>query len=369
MFRIAVVAIVAALFACSAGHAETRWRIVGSEGLDAVLLVGALSGDKLQGDIYTEEIAHYRAGMRDDERAALDRIGAYFVEPGRGLAGPNFAYDLAAAPDLSYQGVKMVLADPEPFLQEIGAEGDQAFNTLGEDFYLAYSALERLKFPEHWRDEIEPLIAERSSQFKVFLDQYNIIPLQQKYIARALDETVEVILLHFNKPYGIRVRGQRFATFHGWDEEDTLRIAVHEIFHPPFNPRNPELREAGARIAVDPLIQNIIATADPSFGYSALRNIVDEDSTQALDMVVSLKLGIDRDPADYWRTQDDGMHILAAAIYDAMKETGFAETGGDYEAWFIDALSGDILSPAAIERRARSVLGDEAIDKWKPEEP
>jgi hypothetical protein len=191
--------------------------------------------------------------------------------------------------------------------------------------------------------------------------------VQERYLGRELENKIEVLLLHYNRPYGIRVHGQRFATFHGWDEADTLRIAVHEMFHPPFDRNNPDLRRAGARIAIDPLINNIIETADPSWGYSSLGSIVDEDSTQALDMVVSLKLGLDRDPGEYWRGQDDGMHLLAAAMYDAMVETGFAETGGVYEEWLMEALSGDTLSPEAVERRARKIVGDAAVEKWIPE--
>ena len=114
---------------------------------------------------------------------------------------------------------------------------------------------------------------------------------------------------------------------------------IHEIFHPPFDSNNPALQAATKRLRADPLIQNIAAKSNPAFGYATFDSILDEDSTQALDMNLSNKLGVKREPGEYWRHQDDGMHLFAAAIYDAMKETGFAETGGIYEAWLIEALN------------------------------
>ena len=205
--------------------------------------------------------------------------------------------------------------------------------------------------------------------FQAFLAPYDLITLHEKYLGRDLDNTIEVVILHYNKPYGIRVAGQRFATYHGWSKDTTLQTAAHEVFHPPYNADSEALSAAAARLKDSALMRNLVEQADPKWGYTSFESVLDEDSTQALDMLVSLQIGVDRDPADYWRAQDDGMHILAAAIYDAMRETGFAETGGAYEAWLIEALSGGALSPDAVEGRARLLLGDDAVDKWKPDTP
>ncbi|WDI30207.1 hypothetical protein PUV54_09565 [Hyphococcus flavus] len=350
-----------------AGIPVTEWAVKPAPGLDAVLLIGAMSGDKLQSSHYPDEIAKYKATLSEEAGAALDRIGVAFSAPGQGLAGPSFAFPLGAVSDLSVDGVYAVLADPKPFFQGLNRElSDERLRQLG-DLRTVYDELRQAGFAADWENEVKPVAEERASLFRNYLAGYDIIPEQERYLGRSLEKRIEVLLLHYNRPYGIRVHGQRFATYHGWDEADTLRVAVHEMFHPPFDGNNATLRQAGARIAVDPLINNIIDTADPAWGYSSLGRLVDEDSTQALDMIVSLRLGLDRDPGEYWREQDNGMHLLAAAMYDAMVETGFAETGGVYEEWLIEALSSEILSPAAVERRARKVVGDAAVDKWLPD--
>lgn len=360
-------ALLAALCVHSESRAKTQWRVRASEGLDAVLFVGALSGDKLQGKQYPEEIARYKAKMTAEEIAALDRIGAYYAEPGRGLAGPAFAYYLAAAPDQSYAGIGAILSDPADFMKATFETAlDDAAQRRSADFYLAYSALARVGFVDDWRRNVRPEIERAVARFEDFLAPYDIIPLQEKYLGRDLDDAIEVIILHYNRPYGIRVAGQRFATFHGWSADTTLRTAAHEIFHPPFDADNPALIAASERLRADPLIKNIAATTDPAFGYATFDAMLDEGSAQALDMIVSEAAGLERDPGEYWRKQDGGMHVLAAAIYHAMKETGFAETGGVYEEWLIEALKSDVLSPEAVKRRARAVMGDEAVEKWAP---
>lgn len=364
MLRVIAAVLCSVVFAGCA-HAETEWRVRASEGLDAVLFVGALSGDKLQGEQYPEEIKKYRALLTPEEIAALDRINGFFAVPGRGLAGPSFAYSLVAAPDQSYAGVGEILREPEAFLAEnfghkMGAGERQGF----ADYYTAYAALDRIGFIDDWRANALPKIEAAIALFEAFLAPYDLITLHEKYLGRDLDDEIEVVILHYNKPYGIRVAGQRFATFHGWSEDTTLQTAAHEIFHPPFDADSAELAAAAGGLKSSALMSNIVAKADPKWGYSSFESVLDEDSTQALDMVLSLQIGKSRDPAEYWRAQDNGMHILAAAIFDAMNETGFAETGGVYEDWLIDALQGEILSPASVERRARRLLGDEAIDKW-----
>jgi hypothetical protein len=47
-----------------------------------------------------------------------------------------------------------------------------------------------------------------------------------------------------------------------------------------------------------------------------------------------------------------------------MLEDGFAEQGGQYSAWLKSALQRNLLSPAAVRRRAASVVGQDAVDAW-----
>jgi hypothetical protein len=104
---------------------------------------------------------------------------------------------------------------------------------------------------------------------------------------------------------------------------------------------------------------------NPAFGYTTVSGYVEEDAVQALEQVVSERLGFAHPAGDRWREGDDGMHVLAAAIYDLMRETGFAEKGGRFEKWFIDMVAAGRLIPSEVDRRARTVVGDEAVQRWQ----
>jgi len=62
------------------------------------------------------------------------------------------------------------------------------------------------------------------------------------------------------------------------------------------------------------------------------------------------------------------MHLLAAALYDLMKDSGFAERGGSFQEWFVEQVSAGGLAPREVERRARAVVGDSLVKRWKKAE-
>jgi DNA-binding Lrp family transcriptional regulator len=57
--------------------------------------------------------------------------------------------------------------------------------------------------------------------------------------------------------------------------------------------------------------------------------------------------GVARNPADRWRKSDDGMHVLAAALYGLLRQDRWIETGGSIEAWLADARPARAGSPRA----------------------
>lgn len=50
------------------------------------------------------------------------------------------------------------------------------------------------------------------------------------------------------------------------------------------------------------------------------------------------------------------MHMVAAALYKAMKDDGFDRSGGSYGAWLSDAASRGLLAPENVKRLAAQVV-------------
>ncbi len=346
----------------------TQWKVEASPMLDAALLVGVLSGDALQQPIYEAEIARFSALLSPDAARAIAQIGAYYDADGAGLAGPNFAYYLAALLPADLDGAIGALADPSAIAAAAGATPDEAkeFLETAQDLRVALIALRDAGFEAHYAETVQPKLDAAVAALARDLSGYDIIPEQERLLGRPLDPALSVLVLEYNEPYGIRVAGQRFAAHWTWSYLTTLRVAAHEVFHPPFDLGDEEVWEAARHLETSPYMRSLLAKRDRKWGYDDFEAFLNEDSTQALDKIVAVRMGFAKDPAEYWRTQDDGMHILAAALFQAMNETGFADRGGRYRDWLVGAFQERLLTGSEVQRRAALIVGEEAVEKWAP---
>ena len=153
----------------------------------------------------------------------------------------------------------------------------------------------------------------RVAEVQRALSGFDVIAWQEKLTGRTFDPTIEIVLLQFSKPHGIKVQGQTFLQATDYDTATTVRIAAHEMLHPPVPMDGPAAKAALAVLARDPLVSRIVRDHDPRWGYNSLEGVLNEDLVQALDQLISEALGVARNPADRWRKSDDGMHVLAAA--------------------------------------------------------
>ena len=370
-------AAVLALFAASVPVVEsqqeqtTEWVVTAAAGMDALLMIGAASGDILQADIFEESIALMRGRMSAESVAAMDRLDQTLRVDGERLTGPFLAFLFSAGNVSTLDDVLASAMDPDthlkPGLQASGNWDDGRYAEAVElmpDVILALEGLRAIGFEDWYENTIIPNVQAGVHRNLAAVSPYDIIPEQARLLGRELDPRIEILIVRFNQPYGIRIIGQRFISYYGWDAQIQLRVAAHEIFHPPFDLQDETLRAKSADWAADPWFQSIVENHNPGFGYNSLRGVVNEDSTQALDQIVAERLGFARDPSERWNTADDGMHMLAAALYHAMKEDGFDEAGGTYADWLSSALDRGMLTPEEVRRRATEIVGPAQVQYW-----
>ena len=341
--------------------------------MDALLLIGAASGDLMQAHIYSEEIAAVRGQMSAEGIAALDSLDAVLRQELGRLTGPSLAYFFSAGPVATLDDVIESAADPiarlKPGLEMSPNWDTKEFESAARLMPAVHTALLALRdtgFVEQYHQESLPdIVAAIASDYAPVIS-HDLIPEQERLLGRGLDPQIDIIIVRYAKPYGMRILGQRFVAYYGWDAETQLRIAAHEIFHPPYDPNDAELIDLLSELRSDPWLMSIVHDHDPQFGYNSFEGVVDEGSTQALDQIVSDRLGFAEEPGERWRKSDGGMHMLAAALYHAMRESGFADDGGSYSEWFKNALRSGLLSPSEVKRRAALVVGWDAVEAWGP---
>jgi hypothetical protein len=220
-------------------------------------------------------------------------------------------------------------------------------------------------FPAFRKDLVGPSLDDRAAQLQAELRHFDVISLQRKLTGNNYDPDIGIVLLHFSKPHGVRVQNQTFLQSADYDLSITLRIAGHEILHPPIDMKGPVANRALARFERDPLFNRIIKQHDPKWGYTSAEGLLNEDLCQALDQIIAETFGVSHNPADRWRQSDDGIHVLAAGLYGLLRADGWERNGGSISQWLDRAERTGRLSPSRFHPVAARVL-ERPLDKLWP---
>ena len=211
---------------------------------------------------------------------------------------------------------------------------------------------------------VAPLAAKRIPELTAKLSTLDVIAEDERLRGPKYgDPTIEIDLLYFSMPHGIRVQGQRFLTHLAYPDDIVIRNACHELLHPPFDENSDRMKYVLDVLSKDALLTRIIAEHDKHFGYNDLPGLVNEDTVQALEQIASERLGFAKPPVERW-SADDGMHVLAAGLYGLLKQDGYDKTGGNIEEWLFAAAKSGRLSPDSLHPAAARVLNRPADRLW-----
>jgi hypothetical protein len=117
-----------------------------------------------------------------------------------------------------------------------------------------------------------------------------------------------------------------------------------------------ELFPVALAIALYTVLAARFAGRDPAAGYNTWASYAEEDAAQALDQFLNTQLGRNTrgEPAARWPAADDGMHVLALLLYDAIRRGGFDPAAGSYADFLARALSDADTWPGDLEALSRT---------------
>lgn len=343
---------------------RTRWKVRASEGFDAIAFLGPLSGAQLYLDYYAEDAAAFAPRLPEAVRIDVARLWNDAAKIGFGLLGPMLQVLFSAnANDATMDALVSALRTrvtsilPTYKAGPYWSEPNWAwFDRAAPRLDAIFTAMQEAGFAEFRRDRIGSAMDGRIAEVGRALRSIDVISWQEKLTGRTFDPEIQIVLLQFSKPHGIKVQGQTFLQAVDYDTATTVRIAAHEMLHPPVPMDGPAATAALAVFAPDPLVTKIVRDHDPRWGYTTLKGLLDEDLVQALDQLISEALGVARNPADRWRKADDGMHVMAAGFYGLLRQDRWIDQGGSIEQWLADAAKRGRLDPAAFHPVASRVL-------------
>lgn len=341
---------------------RTRWKVRASEGLDALAFLGPLAGRELYLTYYHADVDAFAPRLPDAIRADIPALWQDAEKAGFGLLGPSLSVIFSGSNHDSLAALVAAVSDPETALlpayraSPYWSESDWGwFIAAAPRLKTVLETMEAAGFATFRTGRAAGLDA-RIAELTRDLAVYDVISLQEKLTGRTFDPQIEVVLLQFCKPHGIKVQGQTFLQAADWNTAITVRNAAHEMLHPPVPMDGAAAKAALAVLEKDRLIMRVVREHDPQWGYTSLDGLLNEDLAQALDQLIAEALGVARNPADRWRQSDDGIHVLAGAFYGMLRHDKWVESGGSLEQWLARAVESGRLAPPRLHAVAARVL-------------
>jgi hypothetical protein len=343
-----------------AGHTSTNWQLKPSLKYDTLCLLNALSGDPYYLHYYQAEYDHFHSLFTPEEQAAFAQLKHVIKDEGNGIISAKLSLYYSVVADKTISEMMRTAHDSsamEAALKKTSywsADGWQNYEAARPALEVALRALDRVGFPAYWEANARPKIEKRIAEISSELPKYNIIPVIESYLGFPLpSQTITVYLLAYSEPHGIRITGLRFLTHVSYPFRIVLHNAIHEPMHPPYHADDPKVGEAIGLLGRDPLVIDKVQHHDPSFGYNTAAGYIEEDSVQALEELVSEKFGVGHNPCEYWKQQDGGMHVLAAAIYVDYKQAS-SSNPESYSQWFVRAVQDGQLRGNKLQQTVQS---------------
>jgi len=341
---------------------RTAWSVRASEGFDALAFLGPLSGKPFYARYYESELAAFKPRLSPSVLDALAGLHAEADADGS-LLWPTLALIFSGGRDErihdligGLDSADSTLRAPFEASTHWDAQDWRRFSAARPRLKTVLTALRDARFAEFRSSLISVQASHRAAELLALFERLDVITEQERLLGRTLDPRVEICLLWFCRPHGVKVQGQRFLAHVQTSDETMVLTAAHENMHPPFDMKGAAARACLAVLERDALLARILREKSKDSGYNTLDGILDEDTVQALDQIIQERLGYGSPPAQRWTTRDQGMHVLAAGLYGLLKADRFDQTGGHIETWMARAAADGRLGSPSLHAAAAAVM-------------
>jgi len=342
------------------------WLVQPSFKYDVLCLLNVLTGDPYYLNYYADEYARFEPELTPEARAALANLQRVIKTEGGGIISATLTLYFSIVEDSTLAGMSARLDDPAslrlrlrqtPYYAE---ESWQRFESIVPDLQVIFDYLADRGYEEEWAERHLPELRARAIELESRLPEWSL--LAQVARLTGMPEhagPVEILVLHFNQPHGIRITGTRYLTYSGWPLRIVLNDAIHEMLHPPYDlDSDPELRRAIEGLRASEFVMDKVENHDPSLGYNTLEGLIEEDVVQVFEQLLAEQAGIADDPGERWRTSDEGIHVFAAAFHHLLERDGFEVGAETIGARLKRELTSGALWPGNVRRLYEEFYGE-----------
>ena len=347
-------------------HTTTDWDLRPSFVFDTLCALNFLSGDKYYLEFYQPDYDRLFPQLRPEERAAFVSLRRRIKDQNGGIISAQLALYFSATDAETLEDMIRVVKDSSAMQRSLKAtpyysdDGWKVYEESRGDLEAAFRALKRIHFEADWEKLVRPKIDKSRAAIAQDLPKYNVIPRIEAVLGSPRPSNkITVYLLYYSQPHGIKITGTRFLTHYSYPFRIVLRNAIHEMMHPPYDlVHDADLRASLQSLRADAFLMDKVEHHDRSFGYNSLEGLEEEDCVQALEQILAEPLGMGGNPHQYWKEQDDGIHVLAVALYSLMKQQNFPDAHEAFPAFLNRMIHSGALSNGRIEELNRTFFAN-----------
>ena len=337
---------------------STDWQLKPSFKYDLLCFVNILTGDEFYLTYYKSEYDRFKDQLTPEVKDALKSLKKKIKDDEGTIISAWLCLYFSSAEDETIDEMTLTLDNPQTMKSNFektpyySDKSWQMFLSVIPELKTILDFLKDIGFPDYWEGNILPKVQSKISEFKSDVSKYNVIGITEEHLGFKLESNrITVYMLFYSQPHGIKITGTRFLTDIAWPFSILIRTASHEMMHPPFDLKNDSvLIGTLSKLKNETFLMDKVLNHNPSFGYNSFEGFVEEDCVQSLDQIINEKLGISRDPRKRWEENDDGMHVLAIALYNIMKEENYNEEKMIYRDFIIRNIENGKLLNGNIEK-------------------
>jgi len=330
----------------------TYWEIKSSFRDEVFCFTNIMLGDEFYTRFYKKEYKNIRKKLTPEVEQSIKNLHRIYRVENRYILSALLSQYFSNSTDENLTDLIKRLKKPESIKEKLirsDLYDDKTWSVFQEsipDLIMTWQFLDEVGFYANWSDNILPKINGRIDQLYPEVNKFNIIQDIENVLGfRLPGDTISVYLLYFNKPHSFKIEGNCFLTNYSYSTKIIMNDAVHELVHTIDFSKDEQLASALESLKQDKFLMDKFRNHNPSFGYNTFEGYVEENCVRALDERINRKYGFTKfnKPKKRWKKEDDGMHVLAMAIYYLMEKEHYDEEKETFKNFFLRMIHEDKL--------------------------
>lgn len=338
-------------------HSQTNWNLQPSFKYDALCFLNIISADPFYTKYYKKDFKTYSNKLTPEAKIAITNLKRVIKDEQSDIISAALCWYFSALPDSTLDQLINTTSSEEATLRaftnaKMFEEKEvQYLGALSKDMHTVFSWMKQISFDQDWETLIKPKVEKKIEKINKGLPKYNVIHEDEVLLGTPLKSNIITVnLLYYCQPHGIRITGIQFLTDQSYPFETVIRNAAHEMMHPPFDLKNDTLLVSLLNtLKQDSFLMDKVEHHNPSFGYNSFLGFVEEDCVQAIEQLSCRNMDIAIKPQKRWKHSDDGMHVLAVAIYSLMLKENYNSKDEVFRDFLVRLIQSGKLAPGNIK--------------------